>query len=161
MEQVTPAPAPAPKHTRIDVLHKVVFPLITITIAICSVCAYVHFNREHADQKREIAELKQKEEARETRHQNEIRQEAEIAQQQRVAMYKGFLNKDYNLSNSPMEEKAKPEIRSWFGAMILTLRGQDEQRYGPAVAKEMWEKAKEQAAKEMKPGFFPWSDGTW
>ncbi len=156
MDNLTPLAKPS----KLDLLHKGIYPAIAILIAICGVAAVVHFNLSNLDKQRqldslqsEMKTLKEQQMASDRHLQAQSKQAEEAAHQLRVAICKQYVSQ-----SREMEDMTTLRNKASYALLAAAHEQRDIRRFGEENSKLMWNKAKKQAEKELNTKVINWGD---
>jgi len=145
---------PQPKHvpSKLDLLHKGIYPGIAIVLMLFSVGFAVFTYWNSNDKQRQIDRLQAQMQLVQAQQQEQDRRAGEDAHKLRVEICKLELSPVYNFSNGEDERKAAPFIRTSYWHVRYVLEQKDMEQHGEDRTRELWDKAQKQAEKEVKKG---------
>lgn len=143
--------------SKLDLLHKGVYPAIAITLTLVGLAFAVWVYFTNKDQQQQLDRLNAEMQAAEMRLRASEQNRAEDAkavedhiQRMRMEVCKGVSKNDPNFSNSDAERQAQAHRRVRFAFLISDLQRQDASRMGEDAAKSKWKEAQQQAEKELE-----------
>jgi hypothetical protein len=137
-KQPTQPCQPSKLNKLLDLLHKGIWPAITIGVAIFVFINNTDKQRQIDRLQSEIQTLQDQQHATTKKQQDQVKQAEEVAQRMRVDICRGS------------KMFAQPDVRACFALVIAGLKMQDGKYIGEDKATDLWDKAWQQVEKELE-----------